>query len=193
MRFTAYTACTLLASVLAVASPTKHADSVARAIARGIDIHGPIPSDAVKVEEGHWTAQPGTEAWDWIRAQIDMKPEEHTATEKREYANIGIGMFAQDSCRGEASWFDNVQYDVQHVGHTNYYSVGISYRGLRSNEQLDFSRLQGNDWCGRYLYSAGQNTPDYQLFQSPSPLRFNYANVTPSSLIMAITLQLTEM
>jgi hypothetical protein len=39
------------------------------------------------------------------------------------------------------------------------FSVGISYRGLRSNEQLDFSRLSGSDWCGQYLYSAGQNTP----------------------------------
>lgn len=39
------------------------------------------------------------------------------------------------------------------------FSVGISYRGLRSNEQLDFSRLSGSDWCGTYLYSAGQNTP----------------------------------
>lgn len=40
------------------------------------------------------------------------------------------------------------------------FSVGISYRGLRGNEQLDFSRRSGNgDLCGQYLYSAQPNTP----------------------------------
>lgn len=38
------------------------------------------------------------------------------------------------------------------------YSVGISYRGLRNDEQLDFSRKAGNDFCGNYRYSAARNT-----------------------------------
>lgn len=60
---------------------------------------------------------------------------------------------------GQAGWFDNVIYGNNNYVTLNMFSVGISYRGLRSNEQLDFSKLSGNDWCGNYLYSAGQNTP----------------------------------
>jgi len=61
---------------------------------------------------------------------------------------------------GQAAWFDDVQYGVQHISNNIFmYSVGISYRGLRDNEQLDFSKTNGNDQCATYLYSAGRNTP----------------------------------
>ncbi|KAF6839537.1 hypothetical protein CMUS01_04247 [Colletotrichum musicola] len=134
------------------------AESIVNATALGVDVYGSIPSDAVEIQAGQYTAEPGTKAWAWIRAQIDLPASEEV--EKRQtWANIGIGMFAQDWCNGQAAWFDNVQYGVQHYDTVNHFSVGISYRGLRSNEQLDFSRRNGNDWCGTYLYSAGQNTP----------------------------------
>lgn len=177
MRFSAHLKFLLLANALAAAISVD-TGSIARAVARGIDVYGSIPSDAVKIADGHYTAEPGTKAWDWIRAQIDRQPGEVDGNKKREYANIGIGMFAQDWCtvfslnhsalsllllimgigNGQAAWFDNVQYDAQHYDTVNHFSVGISYRGLRSNEQLDFSGRNGGDWCGTYLYSAGQNT-----------------------------------
>ncbi|EGR50068.1 hypothetical protein MKX07_007821 [Trichoderma sp. CBMAI-0711] len=165
MRFTTIIASGLFAasSVLGLAIlPRELAEieSIANATAKGIDVFGPIPDDAVKTDAGYWTAEEGTDAWAWIRAQIDIPAHAHPESTKRQtFANIGIGMFAQDWCTGQAGWFDNVSYDVQHVVHVNMFSVGISYRGLRSNEQLDFSRLSGSDWCGQYLYSAGQNTP----------------------------------
>lgn len=75
-------------------------ESVANATAKGIDVFGPIPDDAVKAHEGFYTAEEGTDAWAWIRAQIDIPAHARPATEKRQnYANIGIGMFAQDWCK----------------------------------------------------------------------------------------------
>lgn len=73
------------------------AESISNATAMGVDVYGPIPSDAVKVDAHQWTAEPGTKAWAWIRAQIDLD----AGNEKRQGsgpANIGIGMFAQDWC-----------------------------------------------------------------------------------------------
>lgn len=122
---------------------------------RGIDVRGPIPSDAVPTEGG-FTFAAESDASYWAQAQIELAGS--ADLEKREYANIGIGMFAQNGCGGQGAWFDNVQYDVQHIANLNLYSVGISYRGLRNNEHLDFSRLSGNDWCGSYLFSAGALT-----------------------------------
>ncbi|KAL0941654.1 uncharacterized protein CTRU02_204417 [Colletotrichum truncatum] len=153
---------TVLAAPSQLVERAPVAESIANATALGVDVYGSIPDDATKVTDGHYTAEPGTKAWAWIRAQIDLPntAETRSEIEKRQgWANIGIGMFAQDWCSGQAGWFDNVIYGNQNVVHLNMFSVGISYRGLRSNEQLDFSKLSGSDWCGTYLYSAGQNTP----------------------------------
>lgn len=122
----------------------------------GIDVYGPIPKDYdsydPKSKGYHFNA--GSKAALWAAAQAYTNDSEH---EKRQGpANIGIGMWAQDGCAGQGSWFDDVTYNVNSYATTNYYSVLIKYRGLRSNEHLDFSRLSGNDWCGKYLYSAGQ-------------------------------------
>ncbi|EQB54058.1 amidohydrolase [Colletotrichum gloeosporioides Cg-14] len=141
---------------------TPVAESIANATAMGVDVYGVIPDDAVKVTEDQYTAEPGTKAWAWIRAQIDLPNTDETRRqiEKRQgWANIGIGMFSQDWCNDQAGWVDNVIYGYNCYVDSNMYSVGISYRGLRSNEQLDFSRLSGNDWCRTYLHSAGHNTP----------------------------------
>ncbi|WYZ38364.1 hypothetical protein EsH8_III_000278 [Colletotrichum jinshuiense] len=150
-----------------VADRAPVAESIANATALDVDVYGSIPDDAVQSADGHYIAEPGTKAWAWIRAQIDLpntaetraEIEKRASIEKREPANIGIGMFAQDWCNGQAGWFDNVNYNSQHVVNLNMYSVGISYRGIRNNEHLDFSKLAGNDWCGNYLYSAAPNTP----------------------------------
>lgn len=150
----------LATSALAVALPAPALTPVATTLddalticaQRGIDVSGPIPSDATATENG-FTFEADSDASHWARAQIALATS--TDLTKREYANIGIGMFAQNNCGGQGAWFDNVQYDVQHVDHVNFFSVGISYRGLRDNEHLDFSRLQGSDYCGQYLYSAG--------------------------------------
>lgn len=84
-----------------LAERTPVAESIVNATALGIDVYGAIPEDAVKVADGHYTAEPGTNAWAWIRAQIDLPDTAHTRSEneKRQWANIGIGMFAQDWCK----------------------------------------------------------------------------------------------
>jgi hypothetical protein len=43
------------------------------------------------------------------------------------------------------------------------YSVGVAHRGLRSDEQLDFSRMLDGDLCGLYLYSAEPDLPSKWL------------------------------
>lgn len=60
---------------------------------------------------------------------------------------------------GNNVWHDDVQYGVHHISDLNMYSVGISYRGIRDNEHLDFSKFKGSDHCGQYVYSAGRLTP----------------------------------
>jgi hypothetical protein len=124
---------------------------------RGIDVNGPIPSDAVKESDGGYHFAPDSNAFHWVRAQIATAA---SGSKKRnDPANIGIGMFAQDWCNGQGAWFDDVIYGNHNYGTTNYFSVGISYRGLRSNEHLDFSKYANGDYCGQYVYSAGYMTP----------------------------------
>ncbi|KAI8233975.1 hypothetical protein K4K54_009401 [Colletotrichum sp. SAR 10_86] len=141
------------------------AEFIANATAMGVDVCGVIPDDAVKVIGYQYAAEPVSKAWVWIRVQIDLLNTEDTRhkIEKRQgWANIGNGMFAQDWCKSNdrAGWFDNVIYGYICYVDLNMYSVGISYRGLRSNERLDFSKLSGNDCGATCLYSAGQNTPN---------------------------------
>ena len=108
MRFSASFASLALFAVVAVAAPAESAalnahvipESIANATALGIDVYGPIPADAVRVY-GHWVAQPGTRASAWMRAQIDLNPyeaDQDGQVEKRQWANIGIGLWAMDNC-----------------------------------------------------------------------------------------------
>ncbi|PFH62179.1 hypothetical protein XA68_14720 [Ophiocordyceps unilateralis] len=150
------------AAVLAAPEPAQSLDlsieSLANATALGIDVYGPIPADATKVEEGHYTAEPGTKAWAWIRAQIDLEPGQ--GPQRRQiFANIGIGMFIGDQCTGQSAWFENILYDYNYTSQVNMFSVGISYRTLRENERLDFSRWDGSNLCGTYLYTVPSSTP----------------------------------
>ncbi|KAJ3509277.1 hypothetical protein NLJ89_g5307 [Agrocybe chaxingu] len=173
MKFLSILSSLALLGATATAAPTSSAElatrgvaeSIVNATALGVDVYGQIPGDAVRKAPGYFTAEPGTHTWAWIRAQMDIDwnaipVDKRDELEKNQtFANIGIGMFAQDWCNGVAVFFDNVRYNVQHFTATNMFSVVISHRGLRNNEQLDFSRRSGNDFCGMYLYTAAQNTP----------------------------------
>jgi len=131
-------------------------DIFAKCKEAGVDPYGKIPDDYEvhnkTTNSYHFGA--GSNAALWAEAQAYTDERKHG--KRQGPANIGIGMWAQDGCSGEGYWFDNVNYNVNHYATINLYSVLIKYRGLRNNEHLDFSRLSGNDWCGQYLYSAGQ-------------------------------------
>jgi hypothetical protein len=78
-------------------------ESFKNATAMGVDIFGPIPDDGVRLAD-RVVADPGTKAWAWMRAQVDidwasMPEEQYKSVQKRQGpANIGIGMWAQDNC-----------------------------------------------------------------------------------------------
>lgn len=133
-------------------------DTVAAAEYRGIDVRGPIPSDAKKDENGVYICEPDSDAAAWVRAQLSLGAS--SDTKKRELANIGIGMFSDNNCLGTAAWIDNVSYgDSVSRGGIEFKSVGISFRAMRSGEHLDFSRRgPSNNLCETYLYSAAPFT-----------------------------------
>lgn len=132
-------------------------DALAVCAQRGIDPHGSIPSDANMRSPGTYEFAADSDASHWARAQVALASSNEL--EKRQAGNIGIGMWAQDNCSGQGVWVDNVNYNVNYYTATNLFSVGISYRGLRNNEHLDFSKTKGGDFCGTYTYSAGFQTP----------------------------------
>lgn len=111
----------------------------------------------MKCIKGGYSFAANSDALHWVRAQIALATS--SDLEKHEWANIGIGMFAQNWCTGHGAWFDNVQYGTHYFDRTNLFTVGISYRGLRNNEHLDFSKLLKNDWCGKYVSSAPRLAP----------------------------------
>ncbi len=140
------------------AQPAAQTNALDAAKAAGIDPYAAIPTDYTKYENGAYHFEEGSKASKWAKAQLEL-PSAPEGLEKRQAGNIGIGMWAQDWCTGAGVWADNVYYNVNNYGTTNFFSVGISYRGIRSNEKLDFSKLAGGDWCGQYAYSAARNTP----------------------------------
>jgi len=98
------------AATLATPAPRVHSfardipESIANATALGINVYGHIPDDAVKIGESSYSAEVGTLAHAWIRAQIDIDWTSETARDaakmvKRELAHIGIGMWTQDWCK----------------------------------------------------------------------------------------------
>lgn len=147
------------ASALGAAVPAPAVDlndAVAIAERCGINVNGPIPSDATAIDGG-FTFKAGSDASTWVRAQLALASSNDI--EKRQTAIIGIGMFAGSNCLGEGSWIDNVKYGSQTSRNVEFHSVGISYRAMVSGEHLDFSRAGPTlDLCGQYLYSAAPNT-----------------------------------
>lgn len=81
-------------------------ESFENAARLGVDIFGPMPSDARRVDD-HWEADPGSKALAWIRAQADIDwdtiPEEkRNEIEKRQgsgAAQINISVWTGDNCR----------------------------------------------------------------------------------------------
>ncbi|KAL0634306.1 hypothetical protein Q9L58_006772 [Maublancomyces gigas] len=144
-------------SVAVPAVPVTISNVLAIAEQRGIDVNGPIPSDAQPIEGGY-TFEDGSDAGIWVLAQL--APPSTTSLAKRELANIGIGMFAGSNCLGEGSWIDNVSYGSQTSRSVQFASVGISYRGMREGEHLDFSKSTSSNLnlCGTYVYSAAPFT-----------------------------------
>ncbi|MCJ1377615.1 hypothetical protein MMC17_000710 [Xylographa soralifera] len=145
-------------------------DQIANAIAAGIDPYGPIPEDYThRVGEGYHTTA-GSNASLWVLAQLDMVglsvQQKRTTEGFMLPSGIGLGWFVGPGCSGDGTWFDNVLYDVQYDGAPQIYNVvGMSYRSLLANEQLDFSRSTV-DACDTYLYSAGYETPAGQCWDS---------------------------
>jgi hypothetical protein len=72
---------------------------------------------------------------------------------------------------GQGNYFDNVNYGTNNYATTNYYSFNIKYRGLRNGEQLDLSRLRGNDWCGTFVATVARNAQRKSQDVSPGSPR----------------------
>lgn len=83
-------------------------ESIANATALGVDVWGPIPTDATK-GDGYYSAEPGTLGWAWIRAQQDLvgyEEELHTrgltvpeSVEKRQSTGIQLNIYTGDWCK----------------------------------------------------------------------------------------------
>ncbi|KAH7303082.1 hypothetical protein B0I35DRAFT_325131, partial [Stachybotrys elegans] len=116
-------------------------ESFTNATALGVDIYGPMPTDAEFVD-GHWEAEPGTKAHAWFRAQIDIDWD--SMPEKRQgsgLAQIEMTMLA----------WGNINYNTEYVTRDNMFSLDIAGRTIRSNERLEiYSRVGGNA-CGQFL------------------------------------------
>ncbi|KAK4166944.1 hypothetical protein QBC43DRAFT_204848 [Cladorrhinum sp. PSN259] len=145
-------------------------ESILNATHRGIDIFGPIPSDAVKVN-GHWEAEEGTLAHAWIRAQVDIERYEDLlqaqglpvpAVKKRQgRAEIGVSLWKQDGCRGSVVYFDNPYYSGFNMEDNggNFFSVSTSRRSLRYGEALELRRGVPEDKCRTHHASINGPQP----------------------------------
>lgn len=132
-------------------------DPLAACEQRGINPYGSIPSDATLLSNGIYQFEEGSDASYWARAQVAIATSPDLT--KRQSGKIGIGMWTSNGCTGQGVWVDDVTTNINYYVGANMISVGISYRAMRSNEHLDFSRQNGGDWCGTYAYSAGSQTP----------------------------------
>ncbi|KAI9148925.1 hypothetical protein HJFPF1_10969 [Paramyrothecium foliicola] len=133
-------------------------ESFMNATRLGIDIYGPMPTDA-KLVNGNWEAEVGSKAHAWIRAQIDIDwdslPEEALQkVEKRQGsgpAQIDFTQWTGDNCQGNVITINNANYNVNYLTGDNLFSVGISRRTIRNNEHLDLSRRSGGNACGQFV------------------------------------------
>ncbi|KAI5805462.1 hypothetical protein DFH27DRAFT_523956 [Peziza echinospora] len=143
------------ASPVALAKEEFINSALADAEALGVDVNGPIPNDYTKYDpaEGRYEFAEGTKAAAWVRGQIAIS--ERPDLDKRQGTSIGIGMWGGDWCTGGGVYWNDVIYNVAYVTPDLMYSTGISRRGLRANEHLDYSRSNGKgDLCGIYDHSA---------------------------------------
>jgi hypothetical protein len=86
-------------SPVVVTTSEGEVESHANATALGVDIFGPIPDDYTKVDD-HIVADPGSKAYAWIRARIDVDWDKVSDDVKiADYANIGVGMWTSTGCK----------------------------------------------------------------------------------------------
>ncbi|CAG9983562.1 unnamed protein product [Clonostachys byssicola] len=137
-------------------------ESLANATALGVDIYGPIPDDYTKVDD-HIVADPGSKAYAWIRARIDVDWDKVSDDVKAaDYANIGVGMWTSTGCSGSVSYWSNIEYNPWFYWNTasNFYSVGTDKRAFSWRERLDLYRRAGDNQCGTYTeYVQGPAGP----------------------------------
>lgn len=151
-----FAASTLAAAVPTVTDATHDLvdmnDAIAIAEQRGIDVHGPIPSDATPIDGG-FAFEADSEAAYWVRAQTALASS--TTLGKREFTNIGVGMFTGSGCSGNGVFIGNVVFFQQNVApqYFQYFSYSVSGRQPTSNEALDFSLRSGDDLCAIYKNS----------------------------------------
>ncbi|KAH7309656.1 hypothetical protein B0I35DRAFT_463615 [Stachybotrys elegans] len=130
-------------------------ESFKNATALGVDIFGPIPSDARRVDD-HWEADPGTPAWAWIRAQLDIDwdtVDEENLAKRQGSGNafVNLSVWTGDGCTGGVVYHDDVNYNVNYPNNNNLFSMGLSRRAIRSNEHLDISRFRNGQACGQFV------------------------------------------
>ncbi|KAL8300870.1 hypothetical protein RB597_009391 [Gaeumannomyces tritici] len=170
MHFSGLTATALgLLPLLAAASPlvaqpdslvlrdvaTGEVESFKNATLLGVDIFAPMPSDFTSLPNGLNKAEPGSKAFAWMRAQLDIDETTLSTPQKlarRQAANIRITGFTGQGCGGTAYWSDPTNYNqnIQSPGVT-LFSFGIASRNMVSGEQLDFSRYSGSNPCGQFV------------------------------------------
>lgn len=72
-------------------------ESFVNATALGVDIYGPIPDDAIVVDD-HYMAEAGSKAYAWVRAQADIDWES-APVEKRQAAQLEMTFWSGDNCK----------------------------------------------------------------------------------------------
>ncbi|MCJ1246106.1 hypothetical protein MMC30_003311 [Trapelia coarctata] len=131
-----------------------------KAAAAGIDIYGPIPDDYIHKDGSAYHFAEGSNASIWVHAQFDISHKQRV--EKRQTpttgpAHIGISLWTSPGITGLSFWIDDVVYNTPYysIWPFDFLSVGIAYRSLDYDEQLDLSYGKGDERCGLYLYSPG--------------------------------------
>ncbi|TLD11851.1 hypothetical protein PspLS_11266 [Pyricularia sp. CBS 133598] len=148
-------------ATLVVRDPaTGRPESFQNATLLGVDIFGPMPGDYEAVGNGLNKAEPGSKSWAWLRAQMDISPEDVPAHRQVEFEkrqsgrSVTVNAYTGFDCSGTNFFSNPTHYDV-HFYHSGlrFNSFGIAGRNLGNREQLDFSNFnnQGDDACGRWI------------------------------------------
>lgn len=134
-------------------------ESFEKAARLGIDIFGPIPSDARRVDD-HWEADPDTKAWAWIRAQADIdwdavSQDKRDELEKRQGsgpAQINISVWTGDNCTSN----DNHRSRLHVLFFINYGQL-IDHYSTGSGGVIYWDNVSYNVhyYSGSNLYSVG--------------------------------------
>ncbi|KAI9152304.1 hypothetical protein HJFPF1_09534 [Paramyrothecium foliicola] len=136
-------------------------ESFVNATRLDVDIFGDFPTDDATLIDGHWTAEPGTKAHAWLRAQVDItedtvSKEDLAKLDKRQGASqMDIAMWTLDNCQGNVIRLNNLNYRSKQSSTQNMFSVSIARRALRDNEHLDLSRGPSGNRCQTFTQRVG--------------------------------------